>query len=204
MGINILNSAYRWDGVEACLDHDIGTVAMNPLGGGTIPTHEKQLKFLCRGDETAVEAALRFTISSPITVTLCGFTTKEHVDIACNVADNARPYTATELAAIRGKLGENMNSSCTACGYCLKDCPVNINIPAYMQIYNEHIMFGKTEEELTNSMQFENSFGSLASLPARAEECIACGKCETICTQHLNIIERLAKTAKWEDGVVRG
>lgn len=204
MGVNILNSAYRWEGVDACIENNLGTVAMNPLGGGSIPTHEEQFQFLCREGETAVEAALRFTISSPITVTLNGFTTKEHVTTACKVADNAQPFGTNELAEIRKNLGENMNSSCTACGYCLKDCPMDINIAAYMQIYNEHIMFGKTEEELTNNMEFQNTFGSLASRTARAEDCIQCGICENICTQHLNIIERLAVTAKWEAGIKRG
>jgi predicted aldo/keto reductase-like oxidoreductase len=31
--------------------------------------------------------------------------------------------------------------------------------------------------------------------PRRAADCVACGLCETACTQHLNIVERLKTIA---------
>ena len=36
---------------------------------------------------------------------------------------------------------------------------------------------------------------SLFYTPAQAAECVACGLCETRCTQHLPIIERLKRIA---------
>ncbi|MHC5173275.1 MAG: aldo/keto reductase, partial [Planctomycetota bacterium] len=84
LGVNILNFLYRWDGVQAAHDMGLGVVAMNPLAGGVIPRHADRLAFLASEGETPTEAALRFCISCPqITITLNGFTTKEHIDMAC-------------------------------------------------------------------------------------------------------------------------
>lgn len=198
MGINILNFPYRWQGVTACHERGLGVVAMNPLGGGSIPEHEDKLRFLSKSGETPTEAALRFTIASPqITVTLNGFTTTEHIDAACRVADNALAYTNEEIEAIRKLLGDNMNAACTGCGYCM-NCPQSINIAGYMQVYNEKQMFGASEMEMEAILADEHAWGRLVGVSATAADCIECGACEAECTQHLNIIERLAEMAAWE------
>ena len=75
---------------------------MNPLAGGIIPQHEKELAFLAGQDHTPTEAALRFCISCPqITVTLNGFTSIEHIDMACHAAEHAEPFTEAETLFLR-------------------------------------------------------------------------------------------------------
>lgn len=198
MGVNILNFPYRWDGVKAAEERGLGVVAMNPLGGGAIPQHEKEFAFLAREGETATQAALRFCIACPeITVTLNGFTTQKHIDTACTVADTAEAMTPAELEQIRAHLGQNMDAVCTGCGYC-KDCPQNIPVPAYMQFYNEKAMFGKSEEDLRKNLGFQHTWGLLAARQADAGDCVECGLCEEACTQHLPIMERLRDIAAWE------
>ncbi len=198
MGINVLNFPYRWDGVEACKEAGLGVVAMNPLGGGIVPQNEDKLQFLCQEGETPTEAALRFAISSPqITIALNGFTSKEHIDTAVKIADMAKPMTEAQLQEIKKNVGDNMNSVCTGCGYCMP-CPVDINIPAYMQLYNEKQMFGKSDEEMIKSIKNSRSWGTLVASSGYAQDCLQCGNCEGACTQHLNIIERLEEMAKWE------
>jgi predicted aldo/keto reductase-like oxidoreductase len=198
LGANILNFPYRWNGVLTANEKGCGVVAMNPLAGGAIPQHEKEFAFLAREGETATEAALRFVIAAPqITVALNGFTTKEHVDTACRIADEAEPMTAAELETIRGQLGANMNEVCTGCGYC-KDCPQNIPIPAYMQVYNDKVMFGSNDEAMVKAMNHHHNWGILVMRQADAAECIECGQCEEACTQHLPIVSRLTDIAGWE------
>ncbi|MCK5130208.1 MAG: aldo/keto reductase [Clostridiales bacterium] len=199
MGINILNFPYRWDGVQACTDNGIAVVAMNPLSGGAIPSNEERLSFLCEGNETPTEAALRFAIATPeITIALVGFTTKQQIDMAVRVADTAQPTSKAQLDKITQSVGKNMDYVCTGCGYCLP-CPVDINIPANMQVYNDKQMFGKSDEDMIKSMKFQNNFGLFVASKAHAKECIQCGQCESACTQHLNIIERLEEIAEWEN-----
>ena len=199
MGINVLNFPYRWDGVLAAAEHSCGVVAMNPLGGGMIPEHRDALGFLAKDGEDTVEAALRFVVSCPqINVALNGFTTREHIDTAVRVAADAKPFTDEDLARIRQNLSGAMNEVCTACGYCVKGCPQKIPIPAYMVFYNQHHMFGTSEEEMTKLLANELTWGTLVGRQAEAADCIECGKCEKTCTQHLDIMDRLKTIAGWQ------
>jgi len=90
-----------------------------------------------------------------------------------------------------------MNSVCTGCGYC-DSCPQEIPIPAYMLFYNLKQMFGKSDEEMKKLLQNEVSWGTLVGRKADADACVECGRCEELCTQHLDIIERLKTIASWD------
>jgi predicted aldo/keto reductase-like oxidoreductase len=202
LGVNILNFPYRWEGVEAAHEAGLGVVAMNPLSGGQIPQYEKDLSFLVKGDEAPTEAALRFCISCPqITVTLVGFTTAEHIDMACRVAEAAKPFTNDEIEQLRGQLSEDMNAVCTGCGYCLKGCPENLPVANYMQIYNDKALFKRSEEQILKRLKDEYIWGLLVDRVADAGDCVECGACEEACTQHLNIIERLKEIDGWERSI---
>ena len=78
-----------------------------------------------------------------------------------------------------------LNNLCTGCGYC-KHCPVDIDIPKFMDAYNEKIL----GNNMANRLQFHWRVSS-----KQANDCIKCGQCETLCTQHLPIIERLEEIA---------
>ncbi|MCD6176016.1 MAG: aldo/keto reductase [Planctomycetes bacterium] len=200
LGVNILNFLYRWEGVQAANEMGLGVVAMNPLAGGIIPRHADRLAFLASEGETPTEAALRFCISCPqITVTLNGFTTKEHIDMACRAADNATPFAAEDIERIRRNVTQNMDKLCTGCGYCMNRCPKDIPISGLMQYYNEKLLHGKTDTEMVEQLKFHHKWGLIADRKADAADCIQCGRCELACTQHLDIINRLNEIAKWEN-----
>ena len=200
LGVNILNFPYRWDGVQAACDAGLGVVAMNPLAGGIIPKYQKQLAFLASDNETPTEAAIRFCVSCPqITVALVGFTTKAHIDMACRIAENCEPFTQADIDRVRKHVSKNMDSLCTGCGYCMNDlCPQNIPIAGYMQTYNEKLLHHETNKGMIDRIKFQHEWGYVADRKADAADCIECGECEQVCTQHLNIVERLAEIAEWE------
>jgi uncharacterized protein len=198
MGVNILNFPYRWEGLQKAHEMGLTVIAMNPLGGGVIAGHSDKLGFLGQGKESPVEAALRFCISCPqITVALNGFSTKEHIDVACRVADSCKPYSSEDIERIKGYTAENMDALCTGCGYCLSGCPQKIPVAAYMLYYNNKILSNTSDEEMIKNVCFEHQWGALADRVADAADCIECGQCEEDCTQHLNIIERLREVADW-------
>ncbi len=198
LGANILNFPYRWNGVEAAHKAGLGVVAMNPLAGGEIAKHEKELAFLSLDGLTPTESALRFLICCPqITVTLVGFTTTGHIDDACRIAENGRPFSAEEIARVRANLGEKMNNVCTGCGYCT-GCPVDINVAGHMQVYNEHFLFGNDDEAMKKKLDFEYNWGRLVGRAGEYAKCIACGKCEGACTQRLPIMARLKDFFRWQ------
>ena len=198
LGVNILNFPYRWDAVAAAKACGCGVVAMNPLGGGEIPRHEKDFAFLASDGETPTEAALRFVIACPeITVALVGIGAREHIDVACAVADRAEPFRAEDLERLRRHISENMDSACTGCGYC-EGCPQSIPVPSYMQYYNEKQVFGRTDEAMLKNLGFQHDWGLLVGRIASAGDCLECAECEEACTQHLPIIERMSQIARWE------
>jgi len=196
LGINILNFPYRWSGVLAAREHNMGVVAMNPLSGGLIPQNEDRLQFLASEGETPTEAALRFLITNKnITIALNGFTTREHIDTACRIADKATPMTDTELENIKTNISKNTTEVCTSCGYC-DSCPQGIPIPKYMQVYNDKALFNVSEKDFADKVDFHHGWGLLSEDLPEAKECTACGKCEKLCTQHLPIIKRLKEFVK--------
>ena len=202
MGINILNFPYRWNGVEHAYKNNYGVVAMNPLNGGTIPKHKDDLAFLAKEGENAIDAALRFNIGSPqITISLIGFGNFSDIDHACKIVDDNEIYSDNDIEDIKSKLGEHMNLTCSGCGYC-KVCPMEINTPAYMLLYNEKQMFKKTDEQMIQEVYGLECWNYTMNSKGQAQDCIKCGKCENECTQHLPIISRLEEIARWEEAGV--
>jgi len=213
MGVNILNFPYRWEAVRKGYEMGLGVSVMNPLGGGTIPQCADSLTYLGSGNETPVEAALRFCLSCPeITAMLNGFTTKAHIDMACRVADESRPFGREEFEQIRKRVALGMDELCTGCGYCLSlpdrpdgtaesGCPQNIPIASYLQFYNKKLLLGKSTREMIKLVDEQYVWGLLADRQGEAGDCTECGRCEEKCTQHLNIMERLKEIAKWESKI---
>ncbi len=82
---------------------------------------------------------------------------------------------------------------CTACSYCTDGCPMNIPIPQFFSIYNEDMLEHLEEKRWT--INFTN-YGIIAKNRGKASECIGCGQCESVCPQHLTIIDHLKDVAK--------
>ena len=187
IGYNALNYKFRQKGIETAFKKGMGVVAMNPLGGGVIPSNPQLFSHLADGSNLTVpQAALRFVASHlEITIALSGISEKAHIDDAVKAVDALQPRTAKEICAEYEKSGPVYNDLCTGCGYC-EGCPVEIEIPKFMDAYNQKI-FGKSILS-----RLENQWDIT---PDKAADCIACGECESKCTQHLPIISRLAEIA---------
>ncbi|MFW6133466.1 MAG: aldo/keto reductase, partial [Planctomycetota bacterium] len=71
-------------------------------------------------------------------------------------------------------------------------------VPAYMQWYNEKLLFGKSDEQMISQVGTQHNWGLLVGRWAEADECIECARCEEACTQHLPIMDRLKEIAAWE------
>ena len=190
IGYNALNYRFRRSGVKKAYENGMGIVVMNPLSGGLIPQKPELFTYLTEGtDLTVPQAALRFVAShKEITVTLAGCTTKEHIDDAVKAVEHLEEMPSKEIAKEYEGKGVALNDLCTGCAYC-KGCPKEIPIPKYMDAYNQKILTGNDKAILA---RLDNHW----DIPKeKAAECIACGKCEGQCTQHLPIIERLKEIA---------
>ncbi len=184
-------SAYNFRTREAAFDairrHSIGCVVMNPLGGGIIPQNPDLFDFLGAGpDRTVVQAALQFVVAhEDVSVTLVGFGEIEQIDEAV-AAVAALPLPAqTEIERIKRSSAASFDGICTGCGYCVDDCPENIRIPQLMDAYNQLILRGE-QKQVINRLKYH------WEVPLEeAERCTECRCCETACTQHLPIVQRL-------------
>jgi predicted aldo/keto reductase-like oxidoreductase len=185
-------SAYNYRTREATLkaigENKLGAVVMNPLGGGIIPQHPERFDFLKRGrDESAVSAALRFLWDHrDISVTLVGFDSENSVKEALAAMEGYEPRTEAELEAVKAGSSASLEGLCTGCAYC-DDCPQDIPIPKFMDAFNQKILNDSAEQNVVLS-RLKNHWHVVAE---KARDCIACGQCESACTQHINIIERL-------------
>lgn len=190
IGYNALNYRFRQSGIKKAYENGMGVVVMNPLGGGMIPQNPNVFSYLTEGtDLTVPQAALRFVTShQEITVALAGCTTKAHVDDAVKAVENLSVEPAKAIVARYDAKGPALNDLCTGCGYC-KGCPMDIPIPKFMDAYNQKILSGK-EDRLASRLD-----GHWSLSPKQAGVCIQCGNCESQCTQHLPIIERLKEIA---------
>lgn len=191
IGYNALNYRFRQSGIEKAYNNGMGVVVMNPLGGGMIPQNPEAFSYLTKGtDLTVPQAALRFVAShKEITVTLAGCTTKEHIDDAVKAVKHLEEKPAAEIVKQYEREGVSFNNLCTGCAYC-KGCPKGIEIPKYMDAYNQKIFTGNNDAIVSRIQGHWGMDGT------KAGTCIACGKCERECTQHLPIIERLKEISQ--------
>lgn len=186
IGYNALNFPYRQEGITAAGAANIGVVIMNPLAGGLIPAHAKRFDFIRRGDDPdVVAAALRFLLShQAITSALVGFAGKAEVDQAVAAVENFVPYSSEEVEVLKRKIENSFDQLCTGCQYCLP-CPAGVPIPKYMDSFNMKMLSG-TDEAVLERLKWHWDIQA-----KDAAACTACGLCESRCTQHLPIIERL-------------
>ena len=75
---------------------------------------------------------------------------------------------------------------CTACRYCCDGCPVKINIPEFLKVYNQYKVDGpRGIKEAIAAVQSEGT-------PA---DCIACGSCTGHCPQSIDVPTVMAEMA---------
>ena len=106
-----------------------------------------------------------------------------------------KPLNETELAAV-AKAQEIFNKSseipCTACRYCTEGCPKNIAIPDIFAIRNKQLSSGQLDAA-------KSEYEAFVLSNEKASACIACGQCESVCPQKIDIIAQLKTCANmWE------
>ena len=171
--------------------HNIPVWVMEPVRGGKLATlsaeDEAALKAL-RGDETIPAWCFRWLQGvEGVTMVLSGMSNMEQMVDNVKTFDAPKPLSGEEtelLLAIAEKLKNAV--PCTACRYCCDGCPMGLDIPALLAIYNDL----KVAPTFLLGMRVE-------ALPPekRPDACLACGKCSAICPQHIDIPAALADMA---------
>ncbi len=180
---------------EILRDRNIPIIVMEPVRGGMLASMppEIEAKFKERQPEKSVASwALRFVGSLPGVMTiLSGMSSAEQMDDNLGTFKNFEPLAEDEFKIIDEATEELLSMpqiGCTACKYCCDGCPMKISIPDVFRTIN-------TLRRYPDDWRSKNFYAGLVSRSGKASDCIACGQCESVCPQHLPIIELMKEAA---------
>jgi len=170
---------------EVCRKHGKGVIVMEPVKGGRLAQLPEEASRELPGSPASY--ALRFAAGfEGIFMVLSGMSTLEMVEENCRLMADFKPLSEEELAAIN-RVVEIMNRQnaidCTACGYCLAGCPMEISIPNLFACYNSGKIYGDFNSRYYYSLHSHSG--------GNPKSCVECGACEDICPQHLPIRQLL-------------
>lgn len=215
--LKVLN-AYDWDfcqiqynyidettqagraGLEAAHEKGIPVIIMEPLRGGRLVQYlpEKAKRILADSPKghTPASLAFKWLFDQPgVTCVLSGMNSAEMVEENCRTASECDPGCLDEedkelIQKVKAVLGEYEKVGCTGCRYCMP-CPAGVDIPLAFHCYN---MLG-IEKKFSVRAEYFQSAGA-KKVPAFANRCVGCGKCEKHCPQSLPIREKLKEADK--------
>ena len=177
--------------VELLKERNIPIWVMEPVRGGKLvnidPAYEAELKAL-RPAASVVEWAFRFLQSIPeITVTLSGMSNMEQLKDNIATYETDKPLSEAEVQKLFG-VARDMTAKntlpCTACRYCTEHCPMGLDIPKMIELYNEHVYSG-------GGFLAPMAIGAMPE-EKRPSACIGCRACEAVCPQNIKISEMMS------------
>ncbi len=178
---NLLNTHYA-PVLKAAHEKGIGTIVMNPVGGGRLAQPSRVLGQLAErvGAAGPADLAVRYIMSNPhVDTIICGMTKPSDVDDTIRSA-NAGPLAADQMKhidAFLDAIAKERKRFCTGCRYCLP-CPKGIDIPAVMgAVFDDRVLdFKALARQRYRNMK-----------TPKADICAHCGECREKCPQKLDV-----------------
>lgn len=182
--------------MEVAQKHNVPVVIMEPARGGRLidlPARVSDVFKKAAPNESIASWAYRFCYNLPNVITvLSGMSTIEQVreNIEDYRSHGTTPFSTEEQEAFDEAV-KTLHAvdtiPCTNCRYCVKDCPQGVAIPNILGLLNL--------EAYTENREFaKGQYAWQAKAPA--SECIACGACEDMCPQKIDIVDQLKRAAE--------
>ena len=164
---------------------------MEPVRGGGLCTldekYESRLKAVAP-ERSLAEWAFRYIQSiDGVGVTLSGMSNMEQLKENISTFSEKKPLDEKEmqlLYTIADEMVADNKLPCTSCRYCISKCPMELDIPYLIKLYN-------SKDPLRN-------YGSIAKdeimeldADKRPSACLSCGACEDVCPQRIDIKEMM-------------
>ncbi len=181
--------------IELLDEYNIPVWVMEPLRGGRLVSLQEdyvQQLTLLRPEEKVPAWAFRFLQSlKSVTMVLSGMSNFEQLKENIKTFEEDKPLNKEEwntLLSISSKMLEKKILPCTACHYCTSHCPMNLDIPSLLNLYNEHCF---SEGGFIAPM-------ALSALPEdkKPSACVGCQSCEAVCPQQIKISEAMKDFAE--------
>lgn len=182
-------------GLELAASKGMGVVIMEPLFGGFLAQPPESIRRIFQEappKRNAAEWALQWLWNKEeISVVLSGMSTMEQVvqNVAASGRSGVDSLSAGEMEVIdraRERYGALHAIPCTKCGYCMP-CPQGVDIPKNFELYNDAAIPGH------NSLQLNRNLYAQLADERKAESCVRCRECESLCPQHIPISEWMPK-----------
>ena len=157
---------------------------MEPVRGGKLvdklPESVKETLKTMRPDESLASWCFRWLMTLPnMGVILSGMSTMEQLEDNIKTFTNDKSLSDSEVQTLYD-IAESLknNIPCTACRYCTEGCPMELNIPMLIEVYND-----------LRYAPGVNSASKIEFMPEdkRPTACISCGNCVAICPQRIDI-----------------
>lgn len=184
-------------GLKYAASKGLGVAIMEPLFGGFLAgaqlPPEANLLFGQAG-VNPVSSALRWLWDQPEpSVVLSGMGDKDQMKDNLRTVETAGVGTLSEperqvLEKVCLYMREHVPIACSACGYCLANCPVGVKIPVLFDLYNKHLLVQRRHT-------LQPALYRMMLPQEKASACVACGKCKLHCPQGLDIPAWLGKVA---------
>jgi predicted aldo/keto reductase-like oxidoreductase len=154
-----------------CREHDVGFIAMKPLGGGML---------------NSVTIAFKYLFQFPDIVTIPGIEKTHEIEQIVKILEGPRRMTKAEQREMQQLKKDVGSRFCHRCDYC-QPCTVEIPISMVM-----------TSQSFFKRMPPERFFGGMVDgAMEKAASCTQCGECEARCPYNLPIREMIAEQVEW-------
>ncbi len=172
----------RADLYKLCEQKGVAITVMKGLGGGRL-LDAKRSPF---GVALTPVQCLHYALTRPaVASVLIGFDNVEQIPASLayeSATEDEKDYATVLANAPR----HAYSGQCTYCGHC-KPCPVNIDIAMVNKLYDLATM----QEGVPASVREH-----YMNLDAHADDCLACGACESRCPFGVPVIEKMKTTAE--------
>lgn len=168
---------------------------MEPVKGGNLvnnlPKEAKDI-FDNYKKSSYAEWAIRWAASlEGVSLVLSGMSDMEQILDNVSYMSSFSPMLAEEkniVSQVVDIIESSYDIGCTQCRYCVPECPMQIPIPELFSLYNSLKMITTFKGHY-----YSYIYNNIVRNHGTPKDCIKCGKCEKICSQHLEIRKLLEK-----------
>jgi uncharacterized protein len=167
----------------------IPCIIMEPVRGGMLATLSEPAVSILKTaapKRSVASWAIRYAASKEnVLVVLSGMSNEEQTADNLQTMSPLDILSDSEQATLNQALEAFIQSKtipCTACRYCMP-CPNGVDIPGMFKIYNQYAI-GKNKWEFLHAYE-------AAPMGSKAEDCIECVECLSLCPQKIAIPGRM-------------
>ncbi len=183
---------------EVARKHGKSIIIMEPVKGGLLASPPPAVEKIFKDADSSASLpswAIRYAASLEGVITvLSGMSNVAQMEDNISFMENFKHLSEKEheiISVAQKTLSIIPSIPCTSCSYCMPGCPQSIAIPGIFKSMNMKSIYNN-EQAATGSYNWNTKGNGLSGAGA----CIACGKCEKVCPQHIKIIDELKKAAE--------